>query len=338
MSDMPNTANTSAPANQNGGAVPAFPRVAPAKTAADLAEAKRRLRDEELERRIDAVRQKYDRLKRIAAEPINAQREAARIAAEAELTRLQGIIDRDPDSLEAQMARLEIANINRNLSALFARLDAAAYRNVVKIDAAKNQEILAVRQGDSGIGGRQPGLLARLFRGQAENAGDSLYKDLQAISGRCRGGARGIQAENQAVAGPAGVLLARVGLIRRELGRATPESLEAAKRELDRLPAAVEEVLKSAESLKGRRRHVEAGGRHSPGRVGDALLAESGSRGSPRHDGRHRKGDGRYICTVRAAFRPVACVGGRRRLRPGAVRIYSKRMIPLLAARVARRM
>ena len=147
MSDMPNTANTSTPANQNDGAVPAFPRVAPAKTAADLAEAKRRLRDEELERRIDAVRQKYDRLKRIAADPINDQREAARIAAEAELTRLQGIIDRDPDSLEAQMARLEIANINRNMSALFARLDAAAYRNVVKIDAAKSQEILAVRQG-----------------------------------------------------------------------------------------------------------------------------------------------------------------------------------------------
>jgi len=251
MCDKSDTVDTIKPASQDGAAVPAFPRVAPAKTAADLAEAKRRLRDEELEQRIDAVRQKYDRLKRITAEPISAQREAARVAAEAELTRLQGIIDRDPDSLEAQIARLEIANINRNLSALFARLDAAAYRNVVKIDAAKSQEILAVRQGNGGIGGRQPGLLARLFRGQAENAGDSLYKDLQAIPADVAAAHAEYQAENQAVAGPAGVLLARVGLIRRELGRATPESLEAAKRELDRLPAAVEEVLKSAESLKG---------------------------------------------------------------------------------------
>ena len=83
MSDMPNTANASVPANQNGGALLTFPRVAPAKTAEDLAEAKQKARDAELQHRIDAVHQKYDRLKRIAAEPINAQREAARVAAEA---------------------------------------------------------------------------------------------------------------------------------------------------------------------------------------------------------------------------------------------------------------
>jgi hypothetical protein len=252
MSDMPNTANTSVPTNQNCGAVPAFPRVAPAKTAADLAEAKRRLRDEELEQRIDAVRQKYDRLKRIAAEPINAQREAARIAAEAELTRLQGIIDRDPDSLEAQMAQLEIANINRNLSALFAKLDAVAYRNAVKINDAKNQEILSVTQGDGGKGGRQPGLLARLFAGQTKNARESLYNDLNAIPADVAAAHDEYEAKNQAAAGPAGALLARVGLIRRELGRATPESLRVAKHEFDRLPGDVKEVLDLAEGLEGR--------------------------------------------------------------------------------------
>ena len=250
MSDMPNTANASVPANQNGGAVPAFPRVAPAKTAADLTEAKRRLRDEELERRIDAVRHKYDRLKRIAAEPISAQREAARVAAEAELTRLQGIIDRDPDSLEAQMAQLEIANINRNLSALFAKLDAVAYRNVVKINAAKNQEILSVTQGDGGKGGRQPGLLARLFAGQAKNARESLYNDLNAIPSDAAAAHAEYEAENRALAVAASDLLARVALIRRELGRVTPESLKVAKRELGRLPGDIEEVLDLAEGLE----------------------------------------------------------------------------------------
>ena len=252
MSDMPNTANASVPANQNGGAVPTFPRVAPAKTAEDLAEAKQKARDAELQQRIDAVHQKYDRLKRIAAEPINAQREAARIAAEAQLTRLQGIIDRDPDSLEAQMAQLEIANINRNLSKLFAALDAAAYRNAAKIDAAQNQEILAVRHGGSGIGGRQPGLLARLFLKQAGNTYESLYKDLHAIPADVAAAHDEYEAKNQAAAGPAGALLARVGLIRRELGRATPESLKVAKHEFDRLPGDVKEVLDLAEGLEGR--------------------------------------------------------------------------------------
>ena len=221
MSDKPDTGDTIKPASQDGAAVPTFPRVAPAKSTEELAEVKQRVRDAELQQRIDAVHQKYDRVRRIAAEPINAQREAARIAAEAELMRLQGIIDRDPDSLEAQMAQLEIANINRNLSTLFATLDAAAFRNVMKIDAAKNQEILAVTQGDGGKGGRQPGLLARLFLKQAGNTYESLYKDLHAIPADVAAAHDEYEAKNQAVAGPAGALLARVGLIRRELGRAT---------------------------------------------------------------------------------------------------------------------
>ena len=252
MSDQINTADAVEPANHGGAAVPVFGRSTRAKTAEDLADVKRRLRDAELEQRIDAVRQRYDDLKRLASEPINAQREAARLAAEAELTRLQGIIDRDPDSLEAELARLEIANINRNLQGLFARLDSAAYRNVVKIDAVKNQEILAVRQGGGGIGGRRPGLLARLFLKQAKSTSNSLYKDLHAIPSDIAAAQAEYEAKNGTVTGPSGTLLARIWLIRRELGRATPESLDAAKRELDHLPAAVEEILKSVESLKGR--------------------------------------------------------------------------------------
>ncbi|MDR3644333.1 MAG: hypothetical protein P4M02_04575 [Clostridia bacterium] len=237
-------------------AVPVFnaePTVT-ATTAASAAAAAQKAREAALKKRIDEINFQYDDLKSIATKPISDERKAAADAAEAESNRLQAIIDANPDSIEAQMARLQIENLNRSLLVLFKNLDTLAYQNSLKLDAAKNAEIRQAEVASSPAAANQKtaGMLAKFFGGKSRDLRGDLNRSLRDIPARVSSERDAYEAGVKAVSRPAADLLGRIKMINRNMTIDTPESLNSIKDDIDCLPADFDKLSKAADGLTER--------------------------------------------------------------------------------------
>lgn len=241
--------------NLNAAAVPVLAAAPAGKEAATAALAAQKARADALKQRISEINSQYDDLKIIAVKPINDERKAAGDAAEAELTRLQKIIDADPDSLEAQMARLQIESINRGLFVLFRNLDSLSYQNFLKRDAAQKAEIRQAEVASSAPAAanqRTAGMLDQFFGGKTRDLRGDLNRSLRAIPDLVASERDAYDSGVKAVSRPAADLLGRVSMIKRGMNQATPESLDSLKEQIDNLPDDYDKLSKAVDGLNAR--------------------------------------------------------------------------------------